>query len=103
MAFIEKRREKDEYCTDDTNNNRRVQKLFLPENVIKQENTRVKPFITGIMKGVAKIVVNGKEINTQKNVSDFDVTFIPYYSWNNRKTCPTILVWMPERSNHLHR
>jgi len=90
------------YCAEETDNDGRVQRLFLPENVIKQKNTRVKPFTTGIMKGVPKIVVNGKEINKQKNVSDFDVTFIPYYSWNNRKTGPTMLVWMPKRSNHLY-
>jgi len=83
------------YCAEETDNGGRVQRLFLPETSVGNPNIRISPFDSGILKGIPRIEIKGEEI-VNKMVSEVDITLIPYYSWNNRKAGPTMIVWMPE-------
>lgn len=83
------------YCAEGTDNGGNVQRLFLPESLSGDE-IKIIPFNSGTLKGIPSITLEGKEFRNG-SVNDTRITLIPYYSWNNRQTGPTMTVWLPEK------
>jgi hypothetical protein len=80
------------YCLEGTNNEEKVQQLFidqLPEssavNVHRQDS--------GLLKAIPQIEMNFKQVNGNQT-SDKKMGLVPYYAWNNRGV-NTMQVWIP--------
>lgn len=82
------------YCAEGVDNGGMVQRLFIPE-IQSDDKIKVIPFTSGELKGIPSIIIGGKEVRDEA-VNDTQITLIPYYSWNNRQTGPTMIVWLPE-------
>jgi hypothetical protein len=81
------------YCVEGADNKGgQVQRFFMSEN---PNNVTVSKFNEGILRGIPKITIPAKEISG-KDVKNYNLTMIPYYSWNNRELSNTMQVWMPD-------
>lgn len=83
------------YCAEEPDNIREVQRLYIPELKIDFESS-ISTFDDGVLKGIPKVIIEGKQVVSKTEVKDEDVTLIPYYAWSNRGEGKTMLVWMPE-------
>lgn len=86
------------YCAEEVDNGRIVQMLFLPE-IHDNDDIEIITFTSGVLTGIPAVRILGKEI-INNSVNDTHITLIPYYSWNNRQTGPTMMVWIPENREH---
>jgi hypothetical protein len=83
------------YCAEQPDNIKEVQRLYIPE--FKGDfNSTVSTFDSGILKGIPKVKIAGKQVLSKTEVADEDITLIPYYAWSNRGEGKTMLVWLPE-------
>jgi len=81
------------YCAEGADNDGgQVQRFFMPEN---PEEVSVSKINEGIMKGIPKVSIPAKGVSG-KDVQNYTLTMIPYYSWNNRDLGNTMQVWMPD-------
>ncbi|MDA0780416.1 MAG: glycoside hydrolase family 127 protein, partial [Bacteroidetes bacterium] len=83
------------YCAEEPDNIKEVQRLYIPE--LKNDfNSSISKFDSGILKGIPKVKIAGKQVVSKAEIEDKDITLIPYYAWSNRGAGKTMLVWLPE-------
>ncbi|MDX1283804.1 MAG: glycoside hydrolase family 127 protein, partial [Draconibacterium sp.] len=83
------------YCAEEPDNIEEVQRLYIPDIKADFENS-ISTFEDGILKGIPKVKLAGKQVLSKTEVKEEDITLIPYYAWSNRGAGKTMLVWLSE-------
>lgn len=86
------------YCAESTNSNEQVQRLFL-DKIPHQTNIKVDKIESGILKNILAIEMPLKLVNATQ-VTDKQVSLIPYYAWNNRGN-NSMEVWLPTHKEQI--
>ncbi|MCT4646683.1 MAG: glycoside hydrolase family 127 protein [Carboxylicivirga sp.] len=82
------------YCAEATDNDeKQIQRYFVDD---LSKKAQLSQFEDGLLKGVTKITLEAKKTDDDNNSSDTKLTFIPYYTWNNRDLANTMEVWIPD-------
>ncbi|MBI9017065.1 MAG: glycoside hydrolase family 127 protein [Phycisphaerae bacterium] len=84
------------YCAEEADNDTgMVQRFFVPAPA-NQDDVNIEMISDGVLKGVPRLTVPGKEIAGDSS-KDASVKLVPYYAWNNRGDA-SMIVWMPRNA-----
>lgn len=84
------------YCAEEIDNDVRVQRICIAEEI---KNTALGStyFEDGKLEGILKVELPAHKVIDNK-VSDFNLTLVPYYAWNNRGI-GSMMVWLPTKKH----